>query len=219
MRADSNECPAARHHCVPTSEVPRRHAIIMEPPRESSSCRYSCCSPGRPTPSTCARPRRPASIRGCRWRSRETSPPRSFVSIVSPDTAEGKYGRYTYTTKARILVPAPDTAGTYEIRLYSAETPYKTLARRPIRIIMPTASLQAPDQVPIGVEVTITWAGPSDANEFITLVPKDMPDGKYTGAEVRNGTQRPLPRFFRITRAAGSPAARPAPAGRRSPAT
>lgn len=39
--------------------------------------------------------------------------------------------------------------------------------------------LQAPTSVPAGSALEITWSEGGDPNDFITIVPKDTPDGKY----------------------------------------
>jgi Mg-chelatase subunit ChlD len=105
--------------------------------------------------------------------------PRSFVSVVAPDTPEGRYDDYVYARSAALMVPGPATSGDFEIRLLGAERPYPTLAKRPIRIEMPEVQMEAPEQVPIGTTFEVRWKGPSQSNEYITLVPTTAPDGKY----------------------------------------
>lgn len=105
--------------------------------------------------------------------------PKSFVSIVAPQTPEGQYDRYQYARTGTISVPAPATVGTFEVRLLAAERPYATLARRPIEIHLPETHLDAPASVAIGTEFDVQWRGPSASREFISLVPVAMPDGEY----------------------------------------
>ena len=100
---------------------------------------------------------------------------RAFVSIVAPDAAEGSYDSYEYTSQPRLQIRTPASAGDYEVRLLDAQSPYPTLARRPIRIVQPNASLQAPDEQPIGTAFTIAWTGPSQNREYITLVAPEPP--------------------------------------------
>lgn len=113
--------------------------------------------------------------------------PRAFVSIVAPDTPEGEYGSYAYARSATVVVPAPEDPGDYEVRLHGAEAPYSTLARRPIRIVVPEATLEAPAEQPIGTAFSVQWSGPSGANEYITLVPADAADGAYDAYEYARG--------------------------------
>jgi len=105
--------------------------------------------------------------------------PKAFVTIVATDASEGAYDKYAYASAARVKVTAPESAGDFEVRLYGPESPYPTLARRPIRIVMPAATLDAPDTQPIGVEFEVRWTGPSASSEYITLVPLDTADGEY----------------------------------------
>ena len=112
---------------------------------------------------------------------------RAFVSIVAPDAAEGSYDSYEYTSKPRLKIRTPGSAGDYEVRLLDAQSPYPTLARRPIRIVQPKASLQAPDEQPIGTAFSVEWAGPSQNREYITLVPADAADGNYAGYAYAEG--------------------------------
>ena len=112
---------------------------------------------------------------------------RAFVSIVAPDAAEGSYDSYEYTSKPRLKIRTPGSAGDYEVRLLDAQSPYPTLARRPIRIVQPEASLQAPDEQPIGTAFSVEWAGPSQNREYITLVPADAADGNYAGYAYAEG--------------------------------
>ena len=112
---------------------------------------------------------------------------RAFVSIVAPDAAEGSYDSYEYTSQPRLQIRTPASAGDYEVRLLDAQSPYPTLARRPIRIVQPNASLQAPDEQPIGTAFTIAWTGPSQNREYITLVPADAADGNYEGYAYAEG--------------------------------
>ncbi|KFL37725.1 vWA domain-containing protein [Arenimonas donghaensis] len=112
---------------------------------------------------------------------------RAFVSIVAPDAAEGSYDSYEYTSQPRLQIRTPDSAGDYEVRLLDAQSPYPTLARRPIRIVQPGASLKAPDEQPIGTAFSIDWTGPSQNREYITLVPADAADGNYDGYAYAEG--------------------------------
>lgn len=113
--------------------------------------------------------------------------PRSFVSIVAPQTPEGQYQAYQYTRKGAVEVPAPDQTGQFEIRLLAPDRPYATLARRPIQIVMPKTSLSAPATVPIATEFKVDWSGPSQSNEFITLVPLATPERAYKDYKYARG--------------------------------
>ena len=71
-----------------------------------------------------------------------TNDPRDFVTIVPQAGREGSYGDYKYVSKpGQFTLPTPAEPGDYEIRLLGAQTPYPTLARRPIRLESVAASL------------------------------------------------------------------------------
>jgi hypothetical protein len=108
-----------------------------------------------------------------------TVDPKAFVSIVEPTAEEGTYGDYSYARSPQVTVPAPGQAGRYEVRLLDAERPYRTLAKQPIEIVMPQTAMEAPDSVPISNKFEVHWSGPSGSGEYITLVPKETPDGDY----------------------------------------
>lgn len=109
--------------------------------------------------------------------------PQDFITIVDAGAEEGNYERgYVYTAKGSpVKMTAPDVPGAYEIRYLMGQSPYRTLARRPLQVTGTEASIQAPDRVPAGAAVEFTWQGPDNAQDFITLVPADAPDKNYDG--------------------------------------
>ena len=87
--------------------------------------------------------------------------PRDFVTIVEKGSREGAYGGYEYVTKpGAFKLVAPPKPGEYEIRLLAADSPYPTLARRPLRIDAVEATLDAPAQVAAGAKFTREVDGP-----------------------------------------------------------
>lgn len=100
---------------------------------------------------------------------------RDFVTIVKPDTPEGKYAHYKYVqSKASLKLRAPEDAGEYEIRYLSNERPYPTLARQALSITPVTATVQAPTRVDAGANFEVAWTGPDNPQDFISL---SKPDG------------------------------------------
>ncbi len=94
--------------------------------------------------------------------------PRDFVTIVEKGSREGGYGQYEYVAKpGAFKLIAPPKAGDYEIRLLSADSPYPTLARRPLRIDAVEASLDAPAQVAAGAKFSVKWTGPNNERDYI----------------------------------------------------
>jgi hypothetical protein len=94
--------------------------------------------------------------------------PRDFVTIVEKTAAEGAYGGYEYIAKpGAFKLIAPPKAGDYEIRLLSADSPYPTLARRPLRIDAVEATLDAPAQVAAGAKFSVKWTGPNNDRDYV----------------------------------------------------
>jgi hypothetical protein len=100
--------------------------------------------------------------------------PRDFVGIVPKGLREGGYEDYQYVAKpgaqpSVIKLRAPATPGDYEIRLLGAQSPYPTLARRPLKIEAVTATLDAPAQVAAGATFEVKWTGPNNERDFIGI--------------------------------------------------
>ncbi|MGE9267823.1 MAG: vWA domain-containing protein [Verrucomicrobiales bacterium] len=106
-----------------------------------------------------------------------------YITIVSKETEEGKYGRYNYTRRGTPLdVLAPITPGACEIRYMSGQGG-KVLARADIEVTKAEVTLQAEERCTVGNSVKVTWTGPANKNDYITIVPKDYEDGKYAKYE------------------------------------
>jgi len=112
-----------------------------------------------------------------------------FITVVPAGAAEGESGKYTYTRDGSPLkLQVPDEAGAYELRYISAQS--KTvLASLPITLTPIAANLEAPLTSPAGNTMSITWEGPNNRNDFITVVEQGAAEdqsGRYT--YVREGS-------------------------------
>ena len=104
-----------------------------------------------------------------------------YITVVPKALDDGKYANYTETTKGSTLqVTALIEPGSAELR-YMTGTGARVLARRPIDIVAAEIELDAPAEVTAGSAVSITWSGPSNHGDYITIVPKSLPDGQYAG--------------------------------------
>lgn len=105
---------------------------------------------------------------------------RDFISIDSPDLADNRYGdHYSYVEKANPLyLQMPDEPGDYLIRYHTGQT-YKTLAAIPIKVGGVEASLKADAQLEAGKPFEVTWKGPNNKRDFITIVPVGTKDRLY----------------------------------------
>ena len=102
-----------------------------------------------------------------------------FITIVPVGTDEGNYATYTYTRKGSPLkVRAPDLPGAYELRYVTGQS-RTTLASLPVTVTAVSATLEAVPVVSAGTSVKITWTGPDNKNDFITIVPVGTEEGNY----------------------------------------
>jgi hypothetical protein len=106
-----------------------------------------------------------------------------FITIVPAGTAEGQYETgYRYTSQGSTLAfQAPDKPGAYELRYLMGIPPYRTLGSRPITVGGTTASITAPAEISAGAEFPVTWEGPDNERDFITIVAADAADKDYAG--------------------------------------
>lgn len=102
--------------------------------------------------------------------------PGDYITIVPKGTPDNKYAKYTPTRAGTpVRVAAPSAAGEGEIRYVSGGG--KVLSRRPIRLVAAEITLQAAAQARPGSPVAVTWTGPNNPGDFISIVPKAAPDG------------------------------------------
>src|SRR5688572_1072656 len=102
-----------------------------------------------------------------------------YVTIVPKETPDGQYGNYTTTDEGSPLnVRVPPVAGDAELRYMSGEG-RKVLGRRPIRILAADVSLSAPSEAIAGATIEVSWTGPNNPGDYVTIVPKETPDGQY----------------------------------------
>jgi hypothetical protein len=104
---------------------------------------------------------------------------KDFLSIVAKGAQEGQYGTYEYAQSATVTLTAPDTPGSYEIRLLGAGSPYPTRASRPLTVEDVTVTLTAPDRVDAGAEFAVTWTGPGNAQDWISWAEAGADDKVY----------------------------------------
>ncbi len=121
---------------------------------------------------------------GARFQVTWTGPDnaRDFITLVKAGTREQTYDRYAYTSKGSPLeLTAPDVPGAYELR-YATGQSYTTLARAAITVGAVTATLTAPPQAVAGETFKVSWMGPDNARNFITVVPKGAAESTYSSA-------------------------------------
>lgn len=96
--------------------------------------------------------------------------PQDFVSIDPVNAPDRTYGNYAYTQSgSTVSVRAPDQPGEYALRYHTGQT-YKVLTSRAIRVDPATASLSAPANATAGHAFEVSWQGPNNEGDFITLL-------------------------------------------------
>ncbi|HZX00187.1 MAG TPA: VWA domain-containing protein [Trueperaceae bacterium] len=112
-----------------------------------------------------------------------------YVTIAPAGSSEGTYLDYDYTRNGDILtIVAPEDPGAYELRYVTAQSS-ATLASAPITVTEASASLTAPSEVEAGGSIRVTWEGPDNPNDFVTIVPVGADEGAYLDYDyTRNGS-------------------------------
>ncbi len=121
-----------------------------------------------------------------------------FITIVPAGTPEGKYERgYRYTRSGSPLeIRAPESAGSYEIRYLMGAAPHRTLGRRALTVAGVSASLNVPATVHAGAHFTVSWEGPNNHQDFLTIVPRGTTEkefGDYAYTKAGNPASLPAP--------------------------
>jgi len=102
-----------------------------------------------------------------------------FVSVDPAGAPESEYGHYAYVTKGNPLeLPVPDEPGTYEVRYHLGTGGYRVLGSATMEVGGVEASVAAAEPV-AGEPFEVTWSGPDNERDFITIVPSGAPEREY----------------------------------------
>ena len=102
-----------------------------------------------------------------------------YVCISQPDQEPGSYVNYAYTSQGRPLkIQAPSDPGTYEVR-YVLGRGNKVLAKTTIGIKPTSASVHAPASANVAAEFDVTWQGPDNGPDYISIAQLDQEPGSY----------------------------------------
>lgn len=105
--------------------------------------------------------------------------PDDYITIVAKELPESSYANYRQTREGTPLeLTAPMEPGESEVR-YVAARSKKVLGRTAISVEPATATLTAPDEAMLGAVISVAWTGPNNKGDYVTVVPKDTPDGQY----------------------------------------
>ncbi|GEM44952.1 VWA domain-containing protein [Deinococcus cellulosilyticus] len=103
-----------------------------------------------------------------------------YITVVPEGTTDGGYGVYGYVsgTTSPLEIRTHPVAGNFEVRYMSGEG--RVLARQAFRMIKAQYSISAPQKANVGQEIKVSWKGPGQPGDYITIVEKDAPEGTYT---------------------------------------
>lgn len=112
-----------------------------------------------------------------RWTG--TPQAQDYITLVAATAADGTWKKYVYVSSGNPLtMRAPDVPGDYELR-YQSDSREGVFGRFAIKVVGGTATLSAPASVVAGSEVEVTWTGPNNQGDYITVVPADTPEGSW----------------------------------------
>lgn len=103
-----------------------------------------------------------------------------FVSIDEAGAPDDTYGPYDYPSNGNPLqLEVPTEPGNYEIRYHSGASGYAVLAKRSLVVTDVTATLEVPSTVDVGGNLRVTWTGPNNPGDFISIDAVDAADHLY----------------------------------------
>lgn len=103
-----------------------------------------------------------------------------FVSIDAAGAPDHVYGPYAYPSRGNPLtLLVPTTSGNYEIRYHAGASGYRVLAKTPLTVTDVAATLEAASTVEVGGSLQVTWKGPNNQGDFISIDPDGAPDRTY----------------------------------------
>lgn len=103
--------------------------------------------------------------------------PKDFITIVKAGAPERSYARYEYAAKGNpVQLRAPDAPGEYEVRYLTGQS-YATVASTKITVGAVSASVTGPTEAVAGSAFSVSWKGPNNPSDYITIVPKGTREG------------------------------------------
>ncbi len=106
-----------------------------------------------------------------------------YIAFVKPDGSAGEERQYAYAgdgSPARLRVPGEP--GRYELRYIHPPGGGQALARVPVEVVAPSATLDVPAEAIAASEITIGWTGPGAEEDWIGVAePSALPGDYGTG--------------------------------------
>jgi Ca-activated chloride channel family protein len=102
-----------------------------------------------------------------------------YISVAEEGTDDDAYVDYTRTRRGSPLtVRVPDMPGKYEVRYVSAEND-EVLVRAPLTVVDVEATLDVPAAVGAGSPIEVTWTGPDNPDDYISIAERGTDDEAY----------------------------------------
>jgi Ca-activated chloride channel family protein len=119
--------------------------------------------------------------------------PDDYLTIVETGAPEGSYRSYAYTSRGNpVTLTAPTEPGAYEVR-YSSDSSRRTFASVPITVTGADIAVSGPAEVEAGAPFEITWTGPDNQGDYLTIVETGAAEGMYLDyAYTRDGNPATL---------------------------
>lgn len=113
-----------------------------------------------------------------------------YLTIIAKEADDTLYGNYAYTRNGSPLtLTAPVKPGMYEVRYRMGGGGRDVLGRVDVEVVPVEATLDAPAEVVAGSGIKVTWAGPDNKGDYVTIVPKEAEEGTYESyAYTRDGS-------------------------------
>ena len=110
-----------------------------------------------------------------------------YLTLVPAGTPDGQYDRYVYTSKGTpVRFDTPAAPGEYEIRYQTARNDI-VLARQPVTLTDPSASLSGPETVETREVFPVLWEGDGNPLDYIAITEAGNPRRYFHYAYVQRG--------------------------------
>lgn len=112
-----------------------------------------------------------------KWEGPEQS--NDYISIAEQGADDNAYANRTFTgSGSPLTLRPPDTPGEYEVRYVAAQN-NEVLARAPLTVEEVSATLEAPSEIGAGSPIEVTWEGPNNPSDYISIAEKGTDGNSY----------------------------------------